>query len=391
MDETLLQTRKLGLLVESENRKLKKQVVEHQQEALRESLQKSFGVDIADTKTFAFDSPFFSYKNFRESSYGVAARRFQEANAEGVFGQLLRAGINSTANGWYLLVPTNHEQICAMTVSTHAVEPHAPVHRGSVPKRVVRGGTFPQTRLAGRDLQIWNDKFGAITGFETELFEDDQTGQVQQRSRDIGDNMAIIEDAWAFQRFIGTAGTYGGDTIPASQTFPSGPFTTGQGNRPASYVTFTSGAVQTAKIALDNMLDLLGNKMLVNPNTILVAPDNQFSAATLMNSTFYPSTATIKAGGGGDTLIGASYGVENVLKGLFNVVVSRFMPAKSWALGEAGKGLVFQMRSALEVIQENPQAGSSFTLDMYQYRARARWGVDWVEPLFWYLGDDGTV
>lgn len=391
MEETLLQTRKLGLMVESENRKLKRQIVEHHQESLHESIQRSLGVDLGDKKTFAFDSPFFSYKNFREASYGVASRRFQEANAEGVFGQLLRAGINNTANGWYLLVPTNHEQICAMTVSTHAVEPHAPVHRGSVPKRVVRGGTFPQTRLAGRDLQIWNDKFGAITGFEVELFEDDQTGQIQQRSRDIGDNMAIIEDAWAFQRFIGTAGTYGGDTIPASQTFPSGPFTTAQGNRPTSYGSFTSNLVQAAKVALDNMVDLLGNKMLVNPNTLLVAPDNQFSAATLMNSTFFPSTSTLSVGGTGTTTAIGQIQSENVLKGLFNVVVSRFMPAKSWALGEAGKGLVFQMRSALEVIQENPQAGTSFTLDMYQYRARARWGVDWVEPLFWFLGDDGSV
>ena len=57
----------------------------------------------------------------------------------------------------------------------------------------------------------------------------------------------------------------------------------------------------------------------------------------------------------------------------------------------AGKGLIGQIRDPLEVTQENPQSGVAFSADEFRYKARSRWNFDWLEPRFWYLGNNGTV
>lgn len=397
--KTLTNDSRVGLnpFVEA-NRKMTARVVEHSQNNLLESIRKAFGVDLADQARFPLEDPFFSWKSFRESAYRLAEAKMQEANAENTFAQLLRAGVNMIANNWYQLVETNHEMVGASTFSTKAVEPYAPMHRGAVPRRVPAGSPFPRTRVAGLDIQILNEKFGAISDFERELFDDDQTGQIAQRARDIGENMRILEDAWFFQRFIGSAGSYAGDPIPASQTYSSvwvtsaSPFTGGGYNRPSSYGLFTPALVQAGDLALMNQLDLLGNKMLVNPNTLLVGTSNKFTARTLLNSEWYPTTTSVKIGGGAgaDSTIGTSF-ARNVMDGMYNLVVSRFLPNVAWSLGEAGKGIVFQRRDALEIIQENPMSGMAFSADVFAFRSRARWEPDWIDPRFWWLGNDGTV
>lgn len=397
------------------NRELKLDLAKRNLDQMRESCERSYGVKFAETKIVresnghlkieSDDSPLsfermrkptFNWRSFREAAYETASRRFMEAQAEGVFNALLRAGINTITNGWYNLVDTNHERICAMTTSTHAVEPYAPVHRGSVPRRVPRGTPFPETKVAGPlDIQMLNEKFGAISSIEKELIDDDQSGIITQRVQDIGPNMAILEDAWTFQRFIGTAGSYGGDIIPASQTYPNGIWSTtltgGGSNRLGSYSAFTSDNVQALDILLMGQKDLLGNYLLVNPNTLLAGINLKFAARTLLNSEWYPATTAMKAGGTGTiTNIGTTY-AKNVLDGAYNLIVSRFLPAKAYALGEAGKGIVFQMRDGLSVTQENPQSGPAFSQDEFRFRSRARWAVDWIDPRFWALGSDGSV
>jgi len=375
------------------NREATKGLQEMSRARLTESLKAQYDIDVNDKAIFDFASPRFSWTKARESAYALASK-LKEANAEAVFGQLLRAGINNVANTWYELVETNHEQVGATAISNKAIELYAPLHRGAVPRRVLRGEKFPETKLAGLDIQIANEKFGAIVGFERELFDDDQTGQIAQRAKDIGENMRILEDAWFFTRFIGVAGSYAGDAIPASVTYPtvwSVALSGGGINKLASYAAFGSGNVQALDIILMNQLDLLGNKMMVNPNTLLVGTDNKFSARTLLNSEWYPSTAAMKISGTGTTTdVGTTF-ARNVLDGLYNLVVSRFLPRKAYALGEAGKGIMFQRRDPLEVVQENPASGQAFSQDEFRFRSRARWEPDWIDPRFWALGSDGSI
>lgn len=370
---------------------------------LNEAIKASYKVDLTDAARFPFDTKSiesgkmssFSWKKFREAAYEVAKKRSMEANSETVFGQLLRAGVQNIANSWYELVETDHEKIGETTTSNKLIELYAPLHRGAVPRRVPRGEKFPETKVQGLDIQIENEKFGALATFERELFDDDQTGQIAQRAQDIGENMRILEDAWFFQRFLGSAGSFAGDSIPASQTYAtvwSTSLTGGGSNKLAAYSAFSSANVQALDILLMNQLDLNGNKMLVNPDTLLVGTKLKFAAAALLNSEWYPSTSAMKAGGtGSDTGIG-QINAKNVLKGLYALVVSRFYTSGTgYALGEAGKGIIMQRREALEVVQENPASGMAFEQDEFRMKSRARWEPDWIDPRFWAQGSDGTV
>jgi hypothetical protein len=219
------------------------------------------------------------------------------------------------------------------------------------------------------------------------------SGQITQRAKDGGENMRILEDAWFFQRFIGTAGSYAGDVIPASQTYPSGvwyPSTAtmegGGINRLDAYAAFGSNNVQALHVLLMQMKSLIGEKMLVNPNCLLTGVGNMFAARTLLNSEWFPSTAAIKVSGTGtSTDVGTTF-ARNTLDGMYNLVTSRFLPDDFYALGEAGKGICMVRRDPLEVVQENPTSGAAFSADEYRFRCRSRWSPDWIDPRFWARG-----
>src|SRR5207302_339407 len=145
---------------------------------LNESIRSSYGIDLTDKATFPFHAEAlkegklsqFSWREFREAAYRSAKKKAMEANAEGAFGQLLRAGVQNIANEWYQLVETAHEKIGETTTSNKLIELYAPLHRGAVPRRVQRGQKFPETKVQGLDIQIENEKFGALATFERELF-----------------------------------------------------------------------------------------------------------------------------------------------------------------------------------------------------------------------------
>ena len=161
----------------------------------------------------------------------------------------------------------------------------------------------------------------------------------------------------------------------------------------ATWLTLSQPALEDANIALKLMRDPLGNKMLVLPNTLVVATDLVFNAAKLLNSGMQPSVPGVLGGTVGGAISGTTGWTEaiNPLKGLFTLKEMRFLPLKSWYLGEAKKGLVFQRRDALEVVQELPATGQSFEQDAYRFRTRSRWECDWIESRFGFQGNDGSV
>ena len=380
------------------NRQILSSMLRSEESKLQEGISKRYGVDILDKDTFDFTNPMFSWKKLEEASVRLA-ERLREAEAVGVHQALLRAGINMIANTWYETVDTPYEKICATTVSNKFMELYAPMHIGAIPRRVERGAKFPQGKLVGMDIQLRNETFGLIMSLERVLFEDDQTGQIQQRAMDAGKNMRILENAWFATKFIGAASSYAGDPIPASETKPSDeanwPWSDamvgGGKNKLAGYAAFSSPNLQALDIILMNQLDKNGNKLLVTPDTLYIGTDVKFAAATLLNSEWYPATTSMKVSGtGADTGVGITF-AKNVMEGLYNLIVDRFLPKKAYSIGQAGKGSIFQRRTALEMTQENPQSGLSFDQDEYRFRARSRWNTDWIDPRFWALGNDGTV
>lgn len=375
-------------------------------EELNAEIRERYGVDITDKARFDFEHPGFSFKGLFEDCRTLA-RRTREGSGVATFSQFLRAGINNYANDWARAVPVTYTSVAGMTTSKQSVEPYAPADKISPPRRSQRGQAAQETRISALDIQLLNEKFLGWAEVPSELVEDDQTGQIMQRIQGLAEQCPIVEEAWFWQRFIGTAGSYADDPIPASATAPTGesnwPFSPkfigGGANRPndgagnaTAFQAFSSAAIQAGIIGLVQQLDLQGYKLLVQPDTIAYGSSLIFAVDTLLDSKSYASAATLKVGGAGsqDTGVGVTF-AQNPLAGLLNKVMSRFLPTKAFAVGEAGKGIVFQRRTANTVIQVNPASYESARFDVLAFRSRGRWTTDWINPRYWWLANDGTV
>jgi len=392
--------------LQKKNRVLER-MMNQQREATKRTVRESYGLDVE--KHINIMSPDFSVARFyQECEAACRSGKFRETEPLAAFGALLRMGINMVANSWYQLTPTVYEQIAAITPSSHAIEPYAPMHRGGKPKRTAPSEpTKEQGLIAPFDIQIMNAKFTAITSVPEEMIKWDQTGQIQERVMDIGPNMEQYKDAYLAGKFINSSTTqasFDGELIPLSATQPktetsaTWPWSVallgGGKTRLTTYTAFTQQMIINLDTLLFNQVDANGNKLVVNPDTIFIGSGLRFPVRQLMNSAWYPSTASISSSTGlatgTDTALGTSH-AENVLKGLYNPVESRYLPAKAYAIGQAHKGLVCQVASGLSVVQENPMSGDSFNKGEIRFKAQQYWEMDWLDPRFWALGSDGTV
>lgn len=350
----------------------------------------------------------------------IAAHRLREANSETGLGFLMRKGIQSAAMDWYNLVAPVYKDYTEHAGSNGMVEFYAPLYPSVLPDRVMRGQEYPEGRIVGEDSNILNEKFGGIESFERELFDDDQTGQIKQRSKNLGQGMGHTESIWASSRYIGAARTYQNIVVPASRysttntdgTTITGPFSTSlfgaTGNRPTTYGTLNIGRFTKGYVTLLNAVDPLGNKIIVNPDYLLVSSFDVVSGDLLLNSPSYPGvigpsdySSNPAILGGTSNVSGANLGVlggqigswnsHNPFKGLgIKLCVERFFPDWAWAMGQK-RGLIYQERDPLEIQQEAPNSGNSFSADVYRYKSRKRFNVEWAGggSRFAYLGNNG--
>lgn len=340
----------------------------------------------------------------------------REATPETALAFLLRKGIQTITNDWYLTVPREWQEYCLVSSSDAVAEWHGPLYASTVAGRVARGDRFPEGRIIGEDIVLVNYKFGLIESFDRELFDDDMTGQIRQRAQRLGQSMAITENAYAALRFIGTAGQYVNLIVPASNYTTTdvngnpvnGPFSASMhgalsgggvyGNRPVTFAALSLNLLKQAYSNLLNAKDPQGNKIIVNPNLLLHSSMDALHAPMLVSPPagvpYYPAvigaagtTASTAAAGFPGGVFGA-----NPFMGLgIKPQLARFLPDWAWALGEKAKGFVWQERDPLEVVQEQPATGAAFDVDAYRFRSRRRFEADWVGSRFWWLGDDGTV
>jgi len=361
---------------------------------IRESIMSEYGIDIDEKnqKTgkliLDFKARRISFRKLRESSVALS-REIKERNTAGTFGALMRVGVQTIANDRYKAVPVTFRNWVMMTNSDKFGEFYAPLHRAGMPKRKSDSEPFKSIDIKGLDVQIQNYVFGSIVGFARTLVDDDQSGQIARKAADMGENMGVYMDAYAYARLINVATDISGDPVPISPAYGSGVWSTslpgGGANRPSSYGRFGKQTVQTAFASLRKQKDLLGNKIVVMPDTILISPDDEMDADIMANSEYFPATP-IGTAGKFEGIHGS-----NPFRGKFVPIVSPWMPDKAWVLMEAGKGPIFQTRDPVEMVQENPQSGDAFAVEEFRYKTRARFECDWVDQRFAWLGNDGSV
>ena len=374
-------------------------------ESLHRQIESAYNVDLKDeevSKLVDFSDAGFSIKGFRESAYRFF-KSIREANAEGGLSQLLRAGIQMSVNKEYQAVATNFEEIVNVVPSNKAIELYAPLYRAGFLGDVEEGDEPPRLGAKGADIQIRNRKKAAIFEVTEEMWEDDQTSQIQEQANQVGENAKILKDSICFVRWLGKAGVdAGGRKVTASatgvqageSTWPFNvAFTQGGGkNRLGTYAAFAVNKLLEVRQLARLMKDPKGNKMLVTPDALIGGSALTDIFEEILTSDFYASTEAMKIPSGAlaDTKVGTTY-ARNILKGKYNPVNSIWLPDTAWGIMQSGKGFTLQQRRPLRVIQENPASGPAFTCSVFRFKIDERYEVDWREPRFAVLGSDGTI
>lgn len=377
-------------------------------EAMREEVRETSGIDI---ETIDWQDPEFSFKTLREVCYqtrgaSVKKRGMREATAESSFGALLRAGVNNFMFDAYQTVPTIYQDLVRVVNSNKYEELYAPLYNSELPQEVFPSEPFDDSRILGLDVHVRNRKFGRMLAFERELVDDDLTGQITQRAANLGEMMRYVEELQVMIAIDGAIEPLAGGS---GYTYTA---TTGY-NQLQTVGQLSQPNLELADIQAQNMIDPLGNFMLVTPDTVLVSPADKFNLLKLLNSTLQPSVPGTAGNvfGGTTNAAGATQGVisgqtgwtmtVNPLQGEYSGKVSRFLRGATSAQGGPGlkgpgqdgshgaaylmqskKSIVFQDRVPLEVVQENPAAGTAFSNDQYRYRVMRRFAVRVVDPRF---------
>lgn len=360
-------------------------------------------VQVAESLDFGAHD--FSWKNLRKFA-AQNYRKLRETNAQSAFGQLLRAGIQTIANNYYDRFGVNWPEYLTEVPSGKDREHYAPLHGSVLPQRTGKGVPYVESKVVGEDVEILNFKYMGGESFEKELFDDDQTGQINQRAQKLGTAQKELEEVYVAGRIRGTAAIINGVDVPASNfetenaagttittPFSVNLYTTGSGNRPAAFSQMSVPALKVGYETLLNALDPLNIKIVTNPDVILFSPFDAINAPQFLNSSYYPGVPGL----GGETASSASSGFAsgafglNPIKGLFKPVLNRYLPQGAWYLGESDKGMIFQRRDPMEITQEQPQSGQSFDKDVIRYRSRSRWEAEWIDSRFWYQGNNGSI
>ncbi len=345
-------------------------------------------------KCVDISSPEFSIKQFREAAYTVA-RRTREAQSETAFGQLLRAGVMQEFNNIYQAEEVTYDAVVKQTQSNKRQEFYSPLERVGFPKRTQAGESFNETDFKGLDIELVNVKFGMLLAVERELIDDDQTGQIVQRAQQMGQNARIHEEAYVWARLMGAAGSFDGEAIPVSVTYPtaytngvpgasggihgSGRGVNALGGTGYSAARLSQGTIQSGWKLAKKMLDQSGRPMVVKPGILAVSPQDIFFAEVLMGSAMNPSASSTQTADIGAT---GSINSINPIKNLAGVLCSRFIPDYGTLLIDPAKGFAFQRRDPTEIIQENPQSGPAFSQEIFRYKERSRWEADFIDPKF---------
>jgi Mu-like prophage major head subunit gpT len=310
----------------------------------------------------------------------MSVKKLREAVAETSFPTLLRSGVQNFLFDGYEQVAVVYPDLVRTVNSDKFEELYAPLYGAELPKQVNPSQRFEGSRLQGLDKRLRNIKFGRMLEIERELVDDDQTGQIIQKASTMGERMRYVEEMSVMNAIL------------------TAPYTTTIGNVNSGGGQLSQANLEAATIALHLMKDPLGQLIMVQPDTILVSPSDEFNAAKLLQSALQPSVP----GAAGQTANTASSGgtgwtmTMNPLQGLFGLKVSRFLPSSVGStkgldgthgaaiLMQSKKSLVFQDRDPLEVAQEAQNAGESFTRDQFRWRIRRRFNTAVIESRYLY-------
>jgi hypothetical protein len=334
-----------------------------------------------------------SARKVREALYELEQKHsLREASAISTMGSLIRLGVQEIMADAWKLVPVIWDKVVYSGTSDGYYGIIANAFRPSLPREVPARSEFPEATFDPMNKFYVNVKFGQLLSIEKELVDDDQTSQIGRKASQMGEGVAYWHET-AFAAYLSDTAVTVADLTITPDTYTDPDATTGiyktTGNRinKIADVSPTFNNVAAGLTTLKNMKDTGGKPLLIDPDTIVYTPqDEQLVQRTFgagANSLMITDTSTTKLA---DALEVSS---NNPLRGRFQLMECRFLPAGAWYLGQRKSySLLWMERDGLQVLQASPDNGDSFKLDVVQWRTRKRGKMTWAPggARFWYQG-----
>lgn len=348
----------------------------------------------------------FSLRNLFEAMVDLEeSGKLREAGAESAYGALLRLGVtNIIAKAWNL-VPMVWSKILMTHPTTGLYGVYGSTFRPTMAGFVGAGQEFPEVSVDPMGNIVPNVKWGSILAFQSEAVDDDMTGELSTKAAETGEDIAALQEL-AFATFLQDAGalTEANLTItPTTYTDPDGTtgvYTSsnakGRQNRPSSYGKIGMNTIKFGVKRLKLIQQPNGRKINIIPDTLVYHPDDFQDVEVLLKSPVWPGSSNQNSSTPGDST--GAVGANNPLSAYgLTPYECRYLTGGgtnggSWLIGKRqSRSLIYQSRDGLQTLQESPNAGKSFDLDLNRWRNRMRGNWAWIlgGARYWFKGNDG--
>lgn len=228
--------------------------------------------------------------------------------------------------------------------------------------------------LYEHDFSITNRDWEDTIAVDRNAIEDEQYGQIKTRVRQLADEASRFWDEMVFT-LLGQAnstsgsGIFDGVDITAydGKAFLASDHEEGESGTQSNYSSSNSlntSNLQSAITSMRSFKDDQGNPARIDPDTLVVPPELEFTAREILNSTYYPEE--------GSTTAKVS---KNVLQGALNLVVSPYISTSdAWFVLDTSrvvKPIILQLRKEPEFSSLTEGTESEFL------RKKLYFGVDW--------------
>jgi phage major head subunit gpT-like protein len=288
---------------------------------------------------------------------------------------LLLAGLKTQFFTTFKEQESDYEKICTIVPSDKDTEHYAwlgalPSVREFIDERQV--GEFSEY-----EYQIKNKTWESTIAVDRAAIEDDQYGQVGVRVKALAMEARAHLDQLAFGLLANgfTANCY--DGTPFFGTHPLGKNSPVAGQTQSNTVTdgLAGTSLTNAITAMRRTLNDQGRPMGIQPDTLVVPPDLEWEAWSLLNSIYHvdpvisPQTQNL---------------ASNPLRGMLRIVSTPYLTSPSqWFVLDskrAVRAIVLQMRREFEFTALESNSEEGFMRDQYLYGVRGRYNVgfgDW--------------
>jgi len=233
--------------------------------------------------------------------------------------------------------------------------------------------------LRTHEYEIPNRKYEATVEVDRETFEDDRLSQIKPRIEELAVRAATHPDELVIELLNGGFSTACYD----GQYFFDGDHSEGDSGTQSNVLSTALSAdeLENAVTAMMQFKDDQGKPLGVMPDTLLVGPDNYFTAREILNS------VSIVVAGASDVEKPSG----NPLSGMLDLLVSPHIDSGKWfvlATGHPVRPLLLQWRIKPEFTAvTDPSDEYVFSTDVFKYGVRSRLGAGYG---LWYLAVGST-